>query len=89
MSIPTFILKISVAGKTTRYIQDGLQEYCDETGNSFETLENLTDISFDEVKKLNGKHPIFGTIECFEQSGKRPTWYSRKTAKYSWNAIDN
>lgn len=76
-------LYISSGDNSTSYLIDWLIEHSDEAG-PYESYDNILNLDYDGIRQLNGKHPIYGAIECFEQSEQTPDWYSRESARYSW-----
>ena len=66
------------------YIEQEAFEIWNDKPSDYCEIKNK---NYQYVQNLNGKHLIFGIVECFEQSDECPTWYNRKTAKYYWKWI--
>lgn len=54
----------------------------------FSQFENLNkeiySAKYENLRQYNGNHPIYGSVESFEQSNEVPFWYNRNTCVYSW-----
>lgn len=72
-------------------VQCGKQIYAEEVKFPKKLgLEEYFGLYYDLVHRKNSPqskgsyHPLFGLVECFEQSDNCPNWYDRNTARFSF-----